>query len=125
MAADSNDQQIASEMSQRLGRLGINDQECYAAYEPSPIDSFLSSEPTYAPGYQLDPPGEVNAKSGFYILSSMHENVMFDPTLPIQDTTDIGSEGSSVYPGQSQETSVNGMDWTLVDAGVSVSISNL
>lgn len=122
MAIDSNDQQITSEMSRRFEHFNINDQEYHDAYESAPIDDCWSSESTYVSGFQLDPTGEANEKSGFYISESMHAGAIFDPILTIQDKTDIGSEGSSVYPGQSQETTVN---WALVDVAVIVSISDL
>jgi hypothetical protein len=118
MAIDSsNDHQITSEMSQRFEHFNINDQECHGTYESAPVSGFWPSEQTF---FHFDSTGEPNAKSGFYVS----ESPVFDPNSTIQDTTD-GSEGSSVYVGPPLKTSLNGVDWPLVEVGTTVSISDL
>jgi hypothetical protein len=107
MAIDSNDQQVTSEMSRRFEHFNINDQERHDAYESPLIGNFWPSEPTYMSEFRFDLSGEPK----FYISEPMDESTVFEPNLPIHDTTDIGSEGSSVYPGPTPKTSLNGMDW--------------
>jgi hypothetical protein len=121
MAIDSNDQHITSEMS----RISINDQECHDLYESAPFSPHWPSEPTYVSEFQLDPAGEANAKSLVYVSGTMHENTIFDQIHTIQDTTDIVSEGSSVYPGPALENSGNEMDWAFVNVGIIILISDL
>jgi|SRR5579871_4647110 len=123
MAIDGNDEQITSEMSRRFEHFDINDQECQDAYESAPVGDSRSSE--YVPGFQLDPTDETNAKFMFYMPEPMHESMIFDPTIRIHDTTDIGFEESSIHLGLSQEIRVDRMDWAFVNVCVTVSISDL
>ncbi len=125
MAIDSNDQQVTSEMSRRFEHFSLNDQEGHDAYESEPIGDYWLPESTYPPDHYFDSPVEPNVKSVFYIPDPMHDGAVFDRIPTIQDTTDIGSEGSSVYPGPASRTSVNGMDWPFPEVGVTVSISDL
>jgi len=115
MAIDSNDQQVTSEMSRRLEQVSITDQEYHDDFESPPISDYWQSESPYVSGFPFDPSSEPNTKSGYYISEPMHESTVFDRILTIQDTTDIRSEGSSVYPVPPPKTSLNGMDWPLVE----------
>ena len=115
MAIDSNDQQVTSEMSRRFENCSINDQECDDAYESAPVGDYWPCEPTLLPEFDFDPTSEPNAKFGLYTPGPTDESRVFDPVFMIRDTTDIGSEGSSVYPGPTPKIGLNGMDWGFVE----------
>ena len=119
MAIHSSDEQSASEMSQNFECLNINDQMCRGVGDSALIDDCWQPEPTYSSGFHLDLTGERDA-NWFY----SPEPMVFDGTCMIQDTTDIGSEGGSLYPGPPSTTSLNEIDWPM-GARVSISISDL
>jgi len=119
MAIHSSDEQSASEMSQNFECLNINDQVCRDAGDSAPIGDCWPPEPTYSSGFHLDLTGEPDAN---WVYSP--ESMAFDGTCMIQVTTDIGSEGSSLYPRPPSTTSFNEIDWPIA-ARVSISISDL